>query len=153
MVGKKLNWAVPLLLITPLLAVADAEVPFRHAVVQNFMRATFAGAWETGCIVDDTGAMATKARYVFSAEATASLSRSRYADTACAVVVASEVVDGVISLDGLSIDQYGRYVYEISVTPTTGDAVHRSLHFDPRGELTVIENLSPLKQLAMQRAR
>ena len=150
---RKLVWVVGVLATCPLLATAGDNELFRQAVQQNFIQATFAGSWESGCVVDGGSGRGMSVRYEFSADATAVISRRQFADAACSSLMSTADVSGAASLDGLMIDSYGRYIYKVSITPKSGDVYHMSLNFSPEGVLTAIDNAVAMQQTVMHKVQ
>lgn len=102
-------------------AASQVNQDFEWAVQKSFVSSSLAGVWEADCnVAADTG-LGFSVSYEFTSGAQASLITNEYGDTACALLMESRRIEGTVSLPQLTVDEYGRYVYSVSIISESGE--------------------------------
>ncbi|HEY0664874.1 MAG TPA: hypothetical protein VGD24_02295 [Gallionella sp.] len=102
---------------------------FLSGVQKNFISNTLLGSWESTCTMAENDS-SYSATYEFTDMAKATLTTYQYADSLCISATESTKIEGSLSLQGLTFDKFGRYVYVMSILTSTGETHPLSLSLE-----------------------
>jgi hypothetical protein len=95
---------------------------FRAATTRAFVQNTITGTWDTDCTVEENSNTSFQSIYEFDDFGAAKLTTRRYEDSACVMPAQAQSFSGTLTLNGVKVNSYGQYVYELQVTAADGEA-------------------------------
>jgi hypothetical protein len=130
-------------------AASSTTDAFLERVQKDFIRNTLAGTWEAVCTISADRSSSYSAIYEFTDTAIATLTTYQFADSLCISVTESTKIEGSLSLQGLTFDKFGRYVYTMSVVTSAEETYPLSLSLELKNSLIVHQSDTAAQTMRM----